>query len=371
MRAEKAHLALFFTDGMSLAEWDRLGMLERETALYLEMKKHISGITFVTYGAADMSYSPRLPGIGILCNRWGLPREMYKKLIPFLHAKALRAADVYKSNQMKGADAALYSARFHGKKFIARCGYLWSDFISMGAEKSSIHKVRRMERRVFEQADRIVLTTPMAKREIEDGYGVDPGKIHVIPNYVRTDVFLPMPEVRGETGICFAGRLAPQKNPLALVDALEGLGMGLLVIGQGDLQGEMARRAHKKKVNIRFRGSIRHPELCQYLNSASVFVLPSHYEGHPKTLIEAMSCGLPVIGADSPGIREVIRHGDTGWLCGTDAASIREAIQHLMADSGLRERLGKNARRFAVENLSLEQILNKELAVVEGLLKGD
>jgi glycosyltransferase involved in cell wall biosynthesis len=77
-----------------------------------------------------------------------------------------------------------------------------------------------------------------------------------------------------------------------------------------------------------------------------------------------MACGLPVIGADSPGIRELIVHGETGWLCGLDAKSIREAILYLLARPDLRAELGRNARRYVVENLSLERIVEMELALL-------
>jgi glycosyltransferase involved in cell wall biosynthesis len=77
-----------------------------------------------------------------------------------------------------------------------------------------------------------------------------------------------------------------------------------------------------------------------------------------------MACGLPVIGGDSPGIRELIRHGENGWLCGTDAASIRQAIRTLLGDEALRRRLGQAARAFAVEHFSLDRVVELELEVL-------
>jgi glycosyltransferase involved in cell wall biosynthesis len=101
-----------------------------------------------------------------------------------------------------------------------------------------------------------------------------------------------------------------------------------------------------------------------------VFILPSHFEGHPKTLIEAMACGLPVIGADTPGINNLIRHGETGFLCGTEPEQIREAIVSVLGDAGLRQRLGRNARDEAMATFSLDAIVQKELAVLEEAVSG-
>jgi glycosyltransferase involved in cell wall biosynthesis len=106
-------------------------------------------------------------------------------------------------------------------------------------------------------------------------------------------------------------------------------------------------------------------ELPGYLNRAGLFILPSFYEGHPKALIEAMACGLPVIGADSPGIRELIRHGETGYLCGTEPESIREAIQDLLDSPTLSAQMGHHARQFVIENYSLDRIAELELALLK------
>jgi glycosyltransferase involved in cell wall biosynthesis len=95
-----------------------------------------------------------------------------------------------------------------------------------------------------------------------------------------------------------------------------------------------------------------------------MFILPSHYEGHPKTLLEAMSCGLPVVGTDVPGIRELIVHGETGYLCDPSSQGIRAAIGELLWNKDLRKRIGTNAREYVVENVSLSKIVDKELALL-------
>jgi glycosyltransferase involved in cell wall biosynthesis len=69
-----------------------------------------------------------------------------------------------------------------------------------------------------------------------------------------------------------------------------------------------------------------------------------------------MACGTPVIGANSPGIKELIRHGQNGYLCGTDAISLRNGIQELLSRPELRAELGKNGRLFVLEHYSLEMI---------------
>jgi glycosyltransferase involved in cell wall biosynthesis len=88
----------------------------------------------------------------------------------------------------------------------------------------------------------------------------------------------------------------------------------------------------------------------------------------PKALIEAMACGLPVIGKDSPGIREIIRHRQTGWLCGTDADAIRVAMETLLGDEKLSAELGRRARQYAAQNFALDRIVQMEAAVLRDLI---
>jgi glycosyltransferase involved in cell wall biosynthesis len=364
---KSTRLVLFFTHGMSLRTWDRIGMFEREVALYRELKKRLERVSFITYGNSDdLSYAERIPGIEILCNSWNLPLRIYSKLIPLLHRVTLRKADIYKTNQTNGAGVALKAAQWYHKPVIARCGYMWSDFVSRGAEKGyPLEKVVQAEKKVFTSAEKVVVTTVEMKEKVEKNYSIRSEKIQVIPNYVCTDILVPRPQMRDERLVCFVGRLEPQKNSLALIEAIEGLNVRLLVIGQGGLRREMEMNVREKGIDVRFEESVRHELLGDYLNQAALFVLPSHYEGHPKTLIEAMSCGLPVIGADSPGIREVIRHRETGYLCGTDPSSIRTAIQALLSDKSLREYLGRNARQYVLENFALDKIVEMELTVLK------
>jgi glycosyltransferase involved in cell wall biosynthesis len=191
----------------------------------------------------------------------------------------------------------------------------------------------------------------------------------VIPNYVDIDHFRPAdrPQEK-EFDLVFVGRIKPQKNIEAMLKALQSLDVRLLLIGSGELEDTLKQRFGDLDGRIIWQGNVPNAELPEYLNRARVFILPSLYEGHPKTLIEAMSCGLPVIGADSPGLREIIRRGATGWLCGTDATSIRDAIQHLLDNPALCTQLGQNARQYVLEHYALDHIAQLEYQLIQEVI---
>ena len=124
------HLILFFTRGISLKGWDEYGMIDREVALYERLRDKGVTISFVTYGNAnDLDYCERIPGIEILCNRWNFPNLVYEKFLHRFHGKALSSCDIFKTNQMKGADVALRSSLHWGKPLICRMGFMWSEFV--------------------------------------------------------------------------------------------------------------------------------------------------------------------------------------------------------------------------------------------------
>ena len=121
-------------------------------------------------------------------------------------------------------------------------------------------------------------------------------------------------------------------------------------------------------LDVTLRGTVPNFELSRILNQARLFILPSYYEGHPKALLEAMSCGLPCIGTDVTGIREDIDHLVTGYLCKTDFESIAEALDVLISDEILQAKLGRNARNYILENYSLDKIIQQELDVIKEVL---
>jgi len=358
------HIALFFTTGISLQIWDQLGLFDREVALYRRLQRCGVTVSFVTYGDnLERKYASRLPGINILSNWWRLPINWYCCLLPLLHSARLRKVSLIKTNQLHGAVNAMRAARLWRKPCIARCGYLRSHLIARdyGPAAPITRAVCKEEEHIFMGADRIVVTTQAMADEVATRVPQSQNRIRIIPNYVDTMLFSPPEEKQYQYDVMFIGRLEAEKNLGALLAAVSSLEIRLAIIGTGSLGPKLRERFGDCNGRVMWLGTVPHSSLPEFLRSAKLFVLPSLHEGHPKALLEAMACGLPVIGAATPGIRDVIHHGTTGWLCGTDSDSIRAAIVHLLSNDELRSRLGTNARRYVETQCSLEHILQQEL----------
>ncbi len=136
------------------------------------------------------------------------------------------------------------------------------------------------------------------------------------------------------------------------------------IIGEGKLRPQLQEKFADLASKLTWEGGVPNSELPEFINRAGIFVLPSLYEGHPKSLIEAMACGIPVIGCDSPGIREIISHGKNGLLCSPDANALKRAIKMVLNDSALAENIASNARKFVERNFSLDSIASLEISLI-------
>jgi glycosyltransferase involved in cell wall biosynthesis len=363
---------IFLTKNGSFAKWQDIGSLNREIRIYYELSKTVGKIGFVSYGKREENILiPRFPNFQILHNKWRLPNTMYANLLPYFFKKKYEDYNIIKTNQTLGSDIARKIAKKTNKKLIARCGYLYSDFIERqyGIKSKEAIKAIELERRIYSEADSVVVTTNNMKDNLIERYSLSKKLITVIPNYVQTDIFKPSKHAKIANRIIFVGRLAHQKNVLSLIESVVDLDIELLIIGNGPLYEKIQRQISNSNVNATIQKRVNHNQIPHLLNQASIFILPSHYEGHPKTLIEAMACGLAVIGTKVPGIREVIDHNKTGYLCGTEPKNIREAIILLLNNHKMRRTLGKEARKYTLKHFAVDKITNMELELYNKLLE--
>ena len=116
-------------------------------------------------------------------------------------------------------------------------------------------------------------------------------------------------------------------------------------------------------------GSVRN--VASWLHRASVFVLPSYREGVPRSTLEAMACGLPVITTDVPGCRETVRDGRNGIVVPPrDVQALEEAMLRLCDDAELRAGMGAESRAFVLERFD-SNVVNKEMARIMQISRVD
>jgi glycosyltransferase involved in cell wall biosynthesis len=172
----------------------------------------------------------------------------------------------------------------------------------------------------------------------------------VIPNGVR------IPEEVGPSAeppeVLYVGRLSPEKNVDTLVEAVGDL--NLVVAGDGPLRDLVPNGL----------GAVPHAEVERLLERASVVVAPSEREGFGLAAAEAMAFGRPVVAAAGGGLLELVSDGETGLLVPPrDATALRAAVERLLSDPELRQRLGSAARARARERFGWDAVIERTLDV--------
>ena len=102
------------------------------------------------------------------------------------------------------------------------------------------------------------------------------------------------------------------------------------------------------------------PDVSKFFQKAEIFCLPSYREGMPKTVLEASSCGIPVVTTNTVGCRDSIVNNYTGLLCKPyDHKDLAKKIEILIKDKNLRKKLGKNGKKHAKTNFAISTVTSK------------
>lgn len=196
------------------------------------------------------------------------------------------------------------------------------------------------------------------------GRVISPRRVHVIPNPAvsLTSTDQPDAELPPKPFILGIGRLSHQKGFDVLIRAFARCGdvtsrWRLAIIGKGEEEERLKLLAREVAVadRVHFLGTVS--DVGRVLSEASLFVLPSRYEGFPNALMEAMAAGTAVITTDCPsGPAELVEHRRTGLIVPPDDVdALSAAIEELVRDASLRARLADAAPEI-LDRLSLERV---------------
>lgn len=193
--------------------------------------------------------------------------------------------------------------------------------------------------------------------------GVPPGRIRVIHPGVDAVRYAPDPRVARTTppSFLYIGRLKRYKGVDLAIRALAAArgarpDLSLDIAGTGDDRPRLEAVAAELGLGraVRFHGFVTEERKLELLRRTTGNLFPSPKEGWGITVVEAAACGTPSVASDSPGLRDSVRDGETGFLVPHgDAAALASRMLELAADPGLVDRLGLAGRRHA-ESLTWE-----------------
>jgi phosphatidyl-myo-inositol dimannoside synthase len=221
-----------------------------------------------------------------------------------------------------------------------------------------------IERDVIERADRVIVGSEFARRQLAEALSVRTDHVEVVPYGVDAR-FAPRPprdDLRARYGlgdgpvVLFLGGLKRRKNLFALLDAWAPVAAihptaRLIVAGGGPLRDELRAHAYRHRLEdaVVFTGYVPEAEKPDHFNLADVFFFPSSMEGFGLSVVEAMASGLPVVASTRGSLPELLAEGEGGFLCDPETpARFTERLLLLLGDPALRAKQGAaNVARVA------------------------
>jgi glycosyltransferase involved in cell wall biosynthesis len=178
--------------------------------------------------------------------------------------------------------------------------------------------------------------------------------------------------------VLFTGRFVASKGIYTLIQAIPKIlqanpSVLFLFVGGGDSR-QYAQELRSRGVpedNFRFLGYVDYFDMPQVYSLASVFVVPSLYEGLPLRILEAMSCGRATVATQVCGIPEIIEQGRNGILVSpNNHEELARDIVLLLEDDSFAKKLGKRARETVIQRFSASQMASKTLDVYRRCVDG-
>ena len=227
---------------------------------------------------------------------------------------------------------------------------------------SASRKNRVLFSKYYKRADGYVFQTEDAK-EYYENHNIDVTNSRVISNAINPEFVCEPYKGERRKVIVGAGRLTAQKNFPLLINAFYAISnkypdYTLEIYGDGELKTQLCELVNDLGLNekVKFLGYVSN--IKEYLQSASLFVLSSNFEGMPNALMEAMALGVPVISTDCPagGSKNLIKDGENGFLVPVgDVEHLSKSIDLILSDNDLRYKIGTAGRKVA-DRLSADKI---------------
>lgn len=247
----------------------------------------------------------------------------------------------------------------------------------------------RVLRPLVEVAFRVLLNRPNTRiifqnpddQSLLTRYGILEPKCTVLIRGSGVDMaqFSPTPESGGVPLVVLASRMLWDKGVGDFVEAARrlrvlGVSARFALVGEGDPENP-ASISDNQLVQWHDEGVIewwgRHEDMPDIFAKSHIVCLPTNYgEGVPKVLIEAAACARPIVATDVPGCREIVHDGENGLLVpAKDANALVLALQRLIEDASLRNKMGQRGCALVAEEFSIEHVVQQTLALYQELIR--
>lgn len=259
-----------------------------------------------------------------------------------------------------------------------------------------------LEKTALEMADAVIAVSEETKQDLHRLFAIDPNRIHVIHNGIDLEEYRPVESKSAlkrhggnpvEPYILFVGRITRQKGIIHLVNAIKYMNPGFQVVlcaGAPDtpeiaaeMKAAVAQARNLRDGIVWIEEMLDNKSKIELYSHASAFVCPSIYEPFGIINLEAMACGTPVVATNTGGIKEVVVHGETGFLVPIEhvgggsfepanpdrfARDIATRVNELMADRKKQLAMGAAGRKRAEEKFGWAAIAKQTINLYRSLV---
>jgi glycosyltransferase involved in cell wall biosynthesis len=273
------------------------------------------------------------------------------------NARARNAAPRFRPEVVVGFDLDGVFLRGGGARSVASLKGVLADEarFERGAARARLSLEAVFERIHVRRAEIVLATSAYSAARVVEDYGVPSARVRVVPEPIELARWRRLLETaealpRDRPSILCVAHLYPRKDVATLVEAMASLRAAavLRVVGDGPGLSRLRRLARRLALaeRVEFLGHVPLARLAAEYARASLFCLPSRQEGFGIVFLEAMAAGLPIVAARAAAVEELLGDGESAVLVPPgDEAALAAALDALLGDAPLRQRLGAAGRR--------------------------
>ena len=357
-----------FTFGYSLKTWFESGTIERELSIYRELhRKFNHTFIFLTYGdASDENYIQNDNGFEVLPIYKFLNRSEFKLIniiksivFPVLKLKQFKNIDVIKQNQLLGSWVSIILSKLLKKPLFTRTGYDMHKFSIEDNKNIFIKYFYLFLTNLTLRFSNLYSVSNNADLEYSKEKYSFSKNIILSPNWVLPNQKIEF-ENRFHNRVLCVGRLVKQKNFSYIINEFKNLNFEIDIIGEGEDYKSLKSLSTNLNVKVNFFKNIKNELLLKKMSEYKYFISSSLFEGHPKTVIEAMSSGCIVFLSNIQNHCELISNGKDGFIFNLEENSLKDIFKSNLDKSNELAKVSLNAINTSNSNFGLEKICLQE-----------
>lgn len=356
------HVLVIKTFGYSIQTWMNSGILDRELSIYRNMvERYDVKFTILSYGDGTDFDLIKDSSINIFPIYKYINKPKYKIIrilqslyFPFIIKKNIDSIDIIKQNQLLGSWVSILLKILIKKPLFIRTGYdmhTFAQYENKSFIKLTLYKMLTIFSIKFSNLYSVSNENDIRKYK----------KYNVLlrKNWVIDDTYTSL-DGRFTNRILSVGRLESQKNYQYLIKEFKDSDVQLDIVGEGRLKNELTNLASNLNIKVSFLGKLPNEDLQELFKKYTYYISASHFEGNPKTVLEALSNSCIVLASNIVNHSELINDGENGYLFDLKDGSLRSKFEQIPISDSNQNRVAKNGYESVVANNSISLISQGE-----------